>query len=117
MTDGYWSPPRTIPNPVPCSTQTTPIKDTSIQLYYYISCLETENFISSSPLGESYAGKGPTAYLSLNQLLQTDCSFPVSLKEQSRMSPFLTMLVWVSFSGLVFIPFPSLKSKNFPVVC
>lgn len=50
------------------------------------------------------AGKRPFAHLSLDQLLQMDCSFPVSLKEQSGMSPFLIMLVWVSFSSLVFIP-------------
>lgn len=46
--------------------------------------------------------------------LQMDCCLLGSLKEQSRMSPFLTVLVWVSFSSLVFIPFSSLNSKHSP---
>lgn len=39
--------------------------------------------------------KGPTAYLPLDQLLQMDCSFPVSLKEQSRTSLILCWSGWV----------------------
>lgn len=36
MMDGCWNLQRTIPNPVPCFTRTTPTEDTSIQLYYHI---------------------------------------------------------------------------------
>lgn len=74
---------------------TTLTENTFNQLYYHISCLERENFIFSSSFGEPYAGKGPVgpAYLSLDQLLQMGWFYPVSLKKQSRMSPFLTVVV------------------------
>lgn len=47
--------------------------------------------------------KGPTAYLPLDQLLQMDCSFPVSLKEQSRTS---LLLCWSGWDFLVWFLYP-----------
>lgn len=113
MADGCWSPRRTTPNPFlfwtdhPYWGQFHPSA-----LSHILSWNRKIHFLVT--IWWVLSWKRAYCLPSSGRDLQMDCYLLGSLKEQSRMFPLLTVLVWVSFSSLVFIPFSSLNSKHSP---